>query len=130
MTKRYNEIPVANWNVKHFTDYLVAEHKRRFGVDYAPMRGWSAERGLIGGIIGTARKEGSHDKALIKRFIDACFDEYRPTRDWPGISFGFMWAYKKAVLQRLQAEYARSSNVSDAVNASDNENLTELEDWL
>ena len=75
MTKHYTELPVEKWNTRHFTDYLTAEHKRIFGVDYVPFRGWSTERGMIGGAIGTARKPGTHDKALIKTFIDVCLAE-------------------------------------------------------
>lgn len=131
MAKHYTELPVEKWNTKHFTDYLTAEHKRIFGVDYVPFGGvWAKERGMIGGAIGTARKPGSHDKALIKTFIDVCFAEYTPTRDYPGTNFGFMWSYRKNVLQRLQAESLRKASAKDAVQASDNDNIDKLAEWL
>lgn len=129
-TKKYDEIEVTAWNVKHFTDYLVAEHRRIFGVDYRPMGGWQVERGMIGNIIGTSKKAGTHDKALIKRFIDVCFAEYKPSAQYPGTSFGFSWTWRSNVLQRLQAEEARKVTASDAVKASDNDKLDELEAWL
>lgn len=128
--KKYDEIDVSAWNVKHFTDYLVAEHARIFGIDYKPMGGWNVERGMIGNIVGTTRKTGTHDKALIKRFIDECLAEYKPTREYPGTSFGFSWTYRGQVLQRLQAEANRKATSEQAVQASDNDKLDELEAWL
>lgn len=130
MTKHYTELPVADWNTTHFRNYLTDEHKRRYGVDYVPFRGFNAEAGMIGRYIGTARKPGQYDKALVKAFIDACFDEYKPTPQYPGLSFGFMSTYMTRNLQRLQAESQRSANAVEAVKASDNDNIDKLADWL
>ena len=130
MTKKYDEIDVTAWNTRHFTDYLKAEHKRLYNVDYTPFRGYNAEAGILGRYIGTAKKPGLYDKALVKAFIDVCFSEYKPSAQWPGLSFGFMSTYMTRNLQRLQAEEARALKASDAVNASDNDKLDELEAWL
>ena len=130
MAKHYTELPVEKWNTRHFRDYLTDEHKRRYGVDYVPFRGFNAEAGIIGRYIGTARKPGQYDKALVKAFIDACFDEYKPSAQYPGLSFGFMSTYMTRNLQRLQAESQRSENAVEAVQASDNDNIDKLADWL
>ena len=129
-TKKYDEIDVSKWNTVHFTQYLKAEHKRLYNVDYTPFRGYQAEAGILGRYIGTAKKPGLYDKALVLAFIDACFSEYKPTREYPGISFGWMTVYMTRVLQRLQAEANRKATASDAVKASDNDKLDELEAWL
>lgn len=100
-----SEKTIEKWNVKDFHNYMMDEHKRIFGVQYVPFRSWRVEQGLLGGIIGTTGKNakpGTHDKAIIKAFIDQCFATYKPTRDYPGISFGFMWSYKRNYLQQLE----------------------------
>ena len=128
--KKYDELPVEKWNTAHFTRYLIAEHKRIIGIDYTPFRGYQAEAGMLARYIGTTRKPGQYDKALVKAFIDACFAEYKPSAQWPGLSFGFMQTYMTRNLQRLQAESMRKATASDAVKASDNDKLDELEAWL
>ena len=129
-TKKYDELTVDNWNTTHFRDYLIDEHKRILGIDYAPFRGYNAEAGILARHIGTAKKPGQYDKALVKSFIDACFAEYKPTREYPGLSFGFMSTYMTRNLQRLQAEVARKATSAKAVADSDNDKLDELERWL
>lgn len=130
MTTHYTETDVSKWNTRHFHDYLRDEHKRLYNVDYTPFRGYQAEAGMLARYIGTARKPGQYDKALVKAFIDACFAEYKPSADYPGLSFGFMQTYMTRHLQRLQAEQARKATASDAVKASDNDKLDELGAWL
>lgn len=130
MTKHYSEIPVEKWNTAHFKYYLVDEHKRRYGVDYVPFRGYQAEAGMLGRFIGTAKREGQYDKATVKAFIDACFDEYKPSAQYPGLSFGFMQTYMMRNMQRIQAEESRKANADEAVQASDNANIDKLADWL
>lgn len=130
VSKKYDEIDVTKWNTRHFTDYLKAEHKRLYGIDYTPFRGYQAEAGIIGRHIGTAKKPGQYDKTLIKAFIDACFAEYKPTAQYPGISFNFMATYMTRNLQQLQAEANRKATSEQAVKASDNDKLDELEAWL
>lgn len=96
--------PVSKWNVRDFQSYLKAEHERLFGLPYVPMRGWKAEAGMLGRWVGTNRKPGEYGPEITKRFIDLCFAEYRPTAEWPGISFGFMQTYMGRNLQRAVAE--------------------------
>lgn len=130
MAKHYTELPVDKWNTAHFKQYLVAEHKRRYGINYVPYIGYGAEAGMIGDLIGTAKKPAQYERALIKRFIDVCFDEYKPSPQYPGVSFGWMTKYMSRNLQRLQAESQRSANAVEAVQASDNDNIDKLADWL
>lgn len=99
---------VADWNVRDFHTYMQALHRERFNVDYRPQAGWGREQKLLGELIGTARKPGTADKALVKAFIDECFATYRPTAAYPGTNFGWLWQYRSNVWQRLQLE-ARSA---------------------
>ena len=106
--------PIEKWTVRDFHNYLIAEHERLFGVGYVPYRSWSIEQGLLGSIIGTTGKKGkpgTHDKALIKSFIDKCMGSYKPSANYPGISFGFMWTYQRNYLQQLEKE-ANAKNVA------------------
>ena len=96
--------PVSKWNVRDFQSYLKAEHERLYGVPYVPMRGYQAEAGMLGRWVGTKRKPGEYGPEVTKRFIDLCFAEYRPTAEYPGISFGFMQTYMGRNLQRAVAE--------------------------
>ncbi|MCY8570334.1 hypothetical protein [Bacillus haynesii] len=96
--------PVSKWNTRDFQAYLKAEHERRYGVPYVPMRGWQAEAGMLGRWVGTKRKPGEYGPEVTKRFIDLCFAEYRPTEEWPGVSFGFMQKWMGRNLQRAVAE--------------------------
>jgi len=130
VSKRYDEIEVTAWNTRHFANYLADEHKRLYRIDYVPFRGYQAEAGILGRYIGTAKKPGLYDKALVKAFIDACFAEYKPSAQYPGLSFGFMSTYMTRNLQRLQAEEARKETSAKAVADSDNGKLDELERWL
>lgn len=112
--------PIATWNVKDFHTYMQAEHKRLFNVDYRPQASWGREQGLLGGLIGTARKPGTADKALVKAFIDEGFATYKPTANYPGTSFGWLWQYRANVWQRLQLDDKLAdgrSDVADADNA-------------
>ena len=92
------------------------------------MRSWRMEQGQIGSLIGTARKEGTHSKAVVKRFIDEAFETYKPTRDYPGTNFGFIYAYRRNILQRLEAE-ERAKEQSEKAK-TEAPSLDELSEWL
>lgn len=111
MSKQHYEVPVEEWNVNHFFGYMNDLSERNFGVSYAPMRSWNFERGLIGNIIGTKKKEGTHDKLLVKSFIDYTFSQYKPSTQFPAPTFGFLWTYRQTDLQRVQKDYRQKQEV-------------------
>lgn len=112
---------IDDWNVTTFHAYLTDKHREMFGCEYVPFRGWQAEKGMIGRLIGTRQRKGTHDKALIKRFIDEAFKTYKPTKDYPGTSFGFIYSYRRQILQRLEAEQTRKQ--------AEKERLAKVEEW-
>lgn len=67
---------------------------------------------MLGRWVGTKRKPGEYGPEITKRFIDMCFAEYKPSLEWPGVSFGWMQTYKGRNLQRVssavQAEEKRA----------------------
>ena len=112
---------INDWNVTTFHAYLADKHREMFGCEYVPFRGWQAEKGMIGRLIGTQTKKGTHDKAMIKRFIDEAFKTYKPTKEFPGTSFGFIYSYRRQILQRLEAEESRKQ--------VEKERAEKAEDW-
>ena len=129
MAKHYSEKPIEKWTVRDLTDYMSDEHVRRFGCDYAPFGGWAAERGRIGQWFGTAKKAGKYDKALVKEFVDYCFETYSPNAKYPGISFGFMATYKTAEFQAIQKRYEQRK--LDEKKAEEiTQDKSSISDWL
>ncbi len=120
---------ISDWNCTTFTEYLKDKHRQLFGIEYAPFNGtWRTEQGMLGKIIGTKAKAGTHDKAVIKRFIDETFESYKPTPQFPGTNFGFMYSYRKYELQRIEAEELRRE--STKVEVANQPSAEELADWL
>ncbi|WP_033575330.1 hypothetical protein [Bacillus amyloliquefaciens] len=117
----YETKPVAKWNTRDFQAYLKAEHERLYGVPYVPMRGYQAEAGMLGRWVGTKRKPGAYGPGITKRFIDMCFADYKPSIEWPGVSFGWMQTYMGRNLQRavsaVLAEEARGKRNNDVDDA-------------
>jgi hypothetical protein len=115
MTATYNEKPVTNWTVNDLLSYIAARHAEVYGVEYRPYRSWSAERGLIGGLIGTKVKPRKYEPEVVKAFVDECFRSHKGTREYPGVSFSWLWTYKTAVWQRVEADMKRKVIVQRAV---------------
>lgn len=133
--KAWSERHIDDWNVSSFCAYLTDKHREMFGVDYAPHGGrWGFEQGVLGDLIGTQSrtnpKPRTASNADVKAFIDVTFAGYRPTAQYPGTSFGFMWTYRKQDWQRIQAESAAQARRKAAVEASDNDNWGEVSEWL
>ena len=126
MAKRYDELPVEEWNVRCYQDFLRDKHEEVLGVTYQPGRGYGAEAGLLGDIVGTQKKAAKYPKPLIKEFIERCLAEYTPRPGYPGISFLFMWSFRKNTLQQLELEL-RSKAAEEAKEETD---FDELEEWL
>jgi len=119
---------IEDWNVSTFCAYLTDKHRELFGIDYAPFRGWRVEQGMIGGIIGTRNgKPRQASNAMLKRFIDETFAGYRPTAEYPGTSFGFVWTYRKNDWQRIQAEELRRQQAEAA--RQDAPEIEDLNGW-
>src|SRR5699024_8133699 len=134
MTKR---LPPANdwksrniddWNTLTCTEYMKDKHREVFGIEYAPMRGWRREQGLIGSLIGTRTKEGTHSQAVVKAFIDEAVKTYKRTEQCTGTKFELMCSYRRNISQRLEAEHITKERRSRA--KSESEDLTDLSDWL
>jgi hypothetical protein len=130
MTVNYSEKPVANWTVNDLLSYIAERHAQVYGVEYRPYRSWSAERGLIGGLIGTRQKPRKYEPELVKAFVDECFKTHKGTREYPGVSFTWLWTYKTSVWQRVQAEANRNAEREARRNHQPQQPIEDITEWL
>lgn len=126
--KRYDELPVSDWNTRHFAQYLADEHEKKFGIPYQPQGGYQREAGMMAQLIGTTKKPGTYEKHVVKAWIDACLAEYKPSASYPGISFAFIYGYKRNLLQEEVLADKRKAQTEASVQASDNDR--DLETWF
>lgn len=122
---------LTTWTTKDFTRYLQAESLRIHNAEYKPMRSWQVEQGLLANLIGT--KTGSkpriYSNEIVKAFIDECNADYTPKAAYPTIPFGFMWTYKKHVLEALVAKSERTKSTEKEAESLD-EKVAEVLSWL
>lgn len=104
----YSDTPIDKWNAAHFQAYLADQHVEHYGIQYAIAGSVVAERKLIAKYIGTTHKPGQYRKETVKAFIDACFTQYQPTQQYPGLSFWFMTTYMTRLLQQAELASKRS----------------------
>jgi len=132
--KDWRNRPIETWNVASFTEYLKDKHREMFGIEYKPYGGrWGFEQGKLGDLIGTQSranpKPRQYPNELVKRFIDETFANYKPTPQYPGTSFGWVWTFRGRDWQRLEAEYRRQKQ-AEAKREQQAINYEELADWL
>jgi hypothetical protein len=95
---------LADWNATTFAAYLADRHADIFGIKYVAGNSIAKERTWI------RRMIDEYGPDVTKRFIDACLAEYKPTTQYPGVSFAFMYSYMRArVLPRVLAEVQREA---------------------
>lgn len=115
---------IADWTVGTFQAYLKAQHQERYGIAYTA-RNYGIEGRWLKTMIG------EHGPAAVKAFIDACNAEYRPTREYPGLNFGFMHTYMKGrVMPRVLAQVAAEEKKAARRAEVAPEVGEDLLDWL
>jgi len=124
-SNHYTEMSIDRWNSAHFQAYLRDQHVRYYGIQYTCAGGVVAERNLITKYIGTARKTGLYRKETVKAFIDACFMHYKPTQQYPGLTFWFMVTYMTRLLQQAELIEKRKEATEQA-----KEEYKEVAEWL
>lgn len=131
--KDWRNRDLSDWNVVSFTEYLRDKHREMFGIEYKPFGGtWGMEQGKLGDLIGTQSRNNPkprrYPNALVKRFIDETFANYKPSEQYPGTSFGWVWTYRGSDWQRLEAEWVRQEQRKQAREEAPS--LSELSEWF
>ncbi|MHB0802963.1 hypothetical protein PVK73_26405 [Bacillus thuringiensis] len=102
-TKDFRNLPIEKWNVTTFREYLKHEHEERYKISYVN-RSYAMEGRMLKSFIAEHKPEAT------KRFIDVCFVDYKPTREYPGLNFAFMYSYMRSrLLPRVLEEIRRKS---------------------
>lgn len=112
---------IKDWNAASFRSYISQKHEELYGIPYVA-RNYAMEAKLV----KTMYEE--HGKEATRQFIDACFEDYKPTQQYPGINFAFMYSYMKGrilpkILVEQKAEVKRKERKSKRV---DYEKLAEM----
>ncbi|SDY93360.1 hypothetical protein [Bacillus sp. 166amftsu] len=90
-TKDFRNLPIEKWNVTTFREYLKHVHGERYEIPYVT-RSYAMEGRMLKAFIAEHKPEAT------KRFIDVCFADYKPTREYPGLNFAFMYSYMRSRL--------------------------------
>ncbi|WP_235848493.1 hypothetical protein [Litchfieldia alkalitelluris] len=104
-------------------EHLKQRHTELYGIDYV-----TRNHAVEGRWLKSMITEFGAD--VVKRFIDECFAEYKPTKQYPGLNFAFMFSYQRSrilprILAEVKREQARTARVSHPVIADE-----DLNDWL
>jgi hypothetical protein len=117
--KDWCNLPTSDWTVTTFRQYLADQHEAKYGIKYTT-RNFAIEARWLKSMIA------EHGPEIVKAFIDGCFAEYKPTRDYPGLNWAFMYSYQRArVLPRVLADMKRRQVVQQAVEQDEFD-----DDWL
>ncbi|MGF1433321.1 hypothetical protein ACQUW6_03555 [Bacillus thuringiensis] len=102
-TKDFCNLPIEKWNVTTFREYLKHEHEERYKIPYVT-RSYAMEGRML------KMSLAEYNQEVLKQFIDVCFADYKPTREYPGLNFAFMYSYMRSrLLPRVLEEIRRKS---------------------
>lgn len=102
-TKDFRNLSIEKWNVTTFREYMLYVHETKYKIPYVA-RNYAVEGRMLKSFIAEHKPEAT------KQFIDACFADYKPTREYPGLNFAFMYSYMRSrLLPRVLEEIRRKS---------------------
>lgn len=115
-------MPKAKSDVTILREHLRQRHVELYGFDYV-----SNNHAMEGRSLKTMVAQ--HGVETVRAFIDACFAEYKPTPQYPGLNFGFMFAFmRERVLPRVLADMARKERQMQAEEQAQ-VSAENLEEW-
>jgi hypothetical protein len=100
----WKERNIENWTTTTFKAYLVHLSEETFHLPYVPFKGgWAAEMKLLKLSI---EEMGTQ---VLKELIEEAYKGYKPSANYPSLSFGFIYSYMKPqlyprILKRKQEE--------------------------
>lgn len=119
----WRNLDYSEWNTNTVHAYFADMNRELYGIEYAPMRNWRFEQGVI------KRALDEYGAEVLHRVFDECFRTYRPTREYPILTAGFAICYRLNTLApRIIAEIAeeRASKAAAKPKPIDVERLTSL----
>lgn len=118
-TKDWANLPLSNWNTTTFTAYLEHLAQEQCGVTYEPTGGgskaqrWSREKGML------KQAQTKYGNAVLKRFIEICFNTHSPKPQYPYPSFTFMYSYLSDRFPMAEQEVAKEHRIAEVAERSD-----------
>lgn len=129
MTKTNSEdwrnLPIDKWNTTTYTAYLEHLTKENVGVTYEPTGGgskgqrWSREKGMM------KDAQARYGSAVVKRFIELCFDRHKPKPKFPYPSFTFMYSYMSDQFPVAEQAVAKAEKRLQEAERSDSDKVDE-----
>lgn len=116
-TKDWKNLPINDWNATTYRAFMADLHSEVLGIKYVP-RNYGMESKLL-----KDTYEG-YGKEATKRFIECAIREYKPTTQYPGINYAFMYTY---VLSRLMPRILKDLEREKQIQARE-QNVQELDD--
>jgi hypothetical protein len=101
--------PLEKWNTTTFHSYLAHLNAEKYGVEYVPFgkgpvsQRWRTEKGQL------KNAQGQYGNAVLKRYIEICFEKHRPNTEFPCLAWGFIFAYMRNELAQAQATIAKEA---------------------
>jgi hypothetical protein len=112
---------LADWNATTFAAYLAERHADMLGIQYVAGNSVARERAML------KRMIDEYGPDVTRHFIDACLAEYKPTPQYPGVSFTFMYSFMRArVLPRVLAEAQRARQTATQATGLTEEQADEI----
>lgn len=117
----WQRLDTSEWNTRSFQAYLKDKHKETYGIDYVP-RSIRMEAGMIKNFLN------EHGPEVLREFIDECFKRHKPSQQYPGLNFWFIYTYLRTqylprVLCRKRAEEKRQIERPQPLTADEIKNL-------
>lgn len=119
-TDDWRNLPAEKWNVRTVHAYFADMNRELFGAEvYVPMRNWKFEQGVI------KRNLTLYGPEVMRKVFDRAFREYRPSRQYPILTAGFVLSYMASrILPQVLAEEKRVEKAQEVPDVS------ELTSWL
>lgn len=122
-TSDWRNLPLSDWNSRTFQAFLKDRHVEIYEIPYT-VNNYAAQAGMIKRMVEDLGAE------VVFRFINACFDEYKPTQRYPGINFPFMYSYmRERVLPSVMSEVKKEERRKEYTEVNDMSS-DQLEEWL
>jgi len=109
----WKERKIEDWNANTFRAYLKDKHRAEKGLPYVS-RSVQMEAGMI------KRTYEEFGKEVTKRFIDKCFELYKPLNGKNSVNFAYMYSSMRSwVLPEVLEEMQREINDTEIKEESD-----------